>query len=237
VRLPAPPQRPPREIVHRITIARAVRPTPSPTPKPTPTPIPHTHVIGTPEPVVASHPHAGKAAPHSPIHREGSARPAPPVIQQPQTVAALPTGGEATGAGAARNAGSLGDAGNGNANGGEGSGNGGGGTQPCGYVDFSNVGTAKRNPESGEDVTIRMTVHFPDGTSESEVLDYPWHYASAAEDPWSEQNISRPFPTTFQSPPADRIAGESPLVQYVVKHTTPIGTTVLAPCPGTSPPA
>jgi hypothetical protein len=77
-----------------------------------------------------------------------------------------------------------------------------------------------------------MSVHFADGTSQSMILDYPWYYPSEAANPWSDQNLKDPnFPTRFQPPPADRIDGEPPLVQYVVTHSTADGLTLLRYCP------
>lgn len=77
-----------------------------------------------------------------------------------------------------------------------------------------------------------MSVHFADGSAQSVMLDYPWYYPSEAANPWSDQNLKDPnFPTRFQPPPADRVSGEPPLVQYVAQHSTPDGMTLLRDCP------
>ena len=77
-----------------------------------------------------------------------------------------------------------------------------------------------------------MTVHFPDGHAESEILDYPWYYSGEAANPWSQRNREDPtFPTTFQEPPAARRASEPAIVQYVIEHTDAAGYTLLKDCP------
>ncbi len=111
------------------------------------------------------------------------------------------------------------------------------GYEPCGFVVFSDPHGSQFDPRTrGFWVDIRMSVHFADGSSQSMVLDYPWYYADESANPWSDQNLRDPsFPTRFQSPPANKIAGEPPLVQYVVTHSTPDGLTLLKDCPESAP--
>ncbi len=68
------------------------------------------------------------------------------------------------------------------------------------------------------------------------ILDYPWYYPNEAANPWSDQNLKDPnFPTRFQPPPAGKIAGEPPLVKYVMERSTPEGMTLLRDCPTPAP--
>jgi hypothetical protein len=173
------------------------------------------------------------------IHRIAAARPKPPEVSHARPVWDLPAGAQGAGAGNKTGAGSVGNGVAGNGAGDAGSGNGAaGGNEPCGFVDFSDPHGSRFDSRTGGFwVDIRLSVHFPDGHSESLLLDYPWYYASEASNPWSNQNLNDPnFPTTFQVPPADKAANEPPLVQYVIAHTGPGGYTLLKDCP-TAPPA
>lgn len=146
---------------------------------------------------------------------------------------AIPVGAQGAGAGNRSGAGSLGNGSGGNGTGASGNGSGaGGGTEPCGYVEFSDPNGTRADPATGGFyVDVSMSVHFPDGRSESLMLDYPWYYRTAQANPWSRQNVGDPdFSTTFQFPPADKRAGEPPLVQYVIAHTTSDGYTRLKDC-------
>jgi hypothetical protein len=134
-------------------------------------------------------------------------------------------------------------AGNGTGESGDGSGSQGAGNgsanadEPCGFVTFSDPHGSHYDPRTrGFFVDIRMSVHFADGSSQSMLLDYPWYYASEAANPWSDENVRDPnFPTRFQPPPAEKAAGEPPLVIYVIQHSTPDGATLLHDCPSASP--
>ena len=77
-----------------------------------------------------------------------------------------------------------------------------------------------------------MSVHFADGSAQSMLLDYPWYYASEADNPWSDRNLHDPdFPTRFQAPPSDKLDAEPQLVRYVMEHSTADGATLLGDCP------
>jgi len=224
-RNPAAPAAPPAETVHRVTIARIeTRPTPTPKPKPVRTPAPLS-------PVAPVHPRAASAAPRAALRREGAARPVPREAQAASDVAALPAAQDAEGAGTGQGAGSPGDGGTGSANAGAAD----GGNEPCGAVDFVGHGVRYDAAAGGFFVAIKLVVHFPDGHAESLPLDYPFYYASAAENPFSEQNRNNPaVPVVLQTPPPALAAGEPALLQYVVKHTAAEGFTLLEQCPGTS---
>jgi hypothetical protein len=211
-----------RETIRHVTIARVVPP-PTPTPKPTPpppTPPPRTF---THVPIVVA-----PAAPRAIIHRAAATQPRPAVIQTALASAApAPTSGEGAGVGDRTGAGSPGNGGNGT---------GSGGSEPCGGVTFTDHGSHIDPSTHAFFVTIRMSVNFPDGHSESTILDYPFNYPNAASDPWSEQNRSNmDVPMLMQTPPPALASGEPPLVQYVVKHTAADGFTLMAPCPGAAP--
>lgn len=77
-----------------------------------------------------------------------------------------------------------------------------------------------------------MSVHFADGSAQAMILDYPWYYSNEAANPWSSRNVNDPsFPTRFQPPPSEKLAGEPELVKYVIGHSTPDGATILRDCP------
>ena len=114
-----------------------------------------------------------------------------------------------------------------------------GDTRPCGFVTFSDPhGSQYDSRTHGFWVDIRMAVRFSDGSSQSMILDYPWYYPSEAANPWSDQNLRDPnFPTRFQQPPSEKAAGEPPLVQYVMAHSTADGLTLLRDCPAPAAPS
>jgi len=105
--------------------------------------------------------------------------------------------------------------------------------RPCGFVTFSDPHGSQYDPRThGFWVDIRMAVRFADGATRSMILDYPWYYPSEAANPWSDANLRDPnFPTRFQQPPPGKAAGEPPLVQYVMAHSTADGLTLLRDCP------
>jgi hypothetical protein len=107
------------------------------------------------------------------------------------------------------------------------------GAPPCGYVTFSDPHGSHYDPHTrGFWVDIRMSVHFADGSAQAMILDYPWYYSSEAANPWSSRNVNDPnFPTRFQPPPSEKLAGEPELVKYVMDRSTPDGATILRDCP------
>ncbi len=111
------------------------------------------------------------------------------------------------------------------------------GEEPCGFVTFSDPHGSRFDPQTrGFWVDVKMSVHFADGSMQSLLLDYPWYYTSEAVNPWSDQNLRDPnFPTRFQPPPSDKLAGEPPVVRYVIAHSTPEGMTLLRDCPVAAP--
>jgi hypothetical protein len=237
-------QQPP-EIVARVQMTRvSVRATPTPKPKPRPRQhvITHVHVIAVLSPHRVTHRSSGTAARHETIRRSGAPRPKPMVVANARPVwdTPPPVGGNGSGAGNGANQGSVGNgvaaAGSGTGSTGSGTDDG-GGNEPCGFVDFSDPhGSQYDRHTHGFWVDIRMSVRFPDGSTQSVILDYPWYYASEADNPWSDRNLRDPnFPTRFQPPPLAKAASEPALVQYVIAHSTTEGLTLLHDCP-TPPP-
>ena len=202
-------------VVH-VTVYATPRPPAPPAPRPivTPRPVPaRTRSLTAPVVHVAAHPHY-RAHIVRAAHMEANARPV-----WDTAVGVSPTGAVTV------------------ADGGTGSrGNDSTATSrepPCGFVTFSDPHGSRFDAQTrGFWVDIRMSVHFADGSSQSVLLDYPWYYASEAANPWSDQNLKDPnFPTRFQPPPAAKMSGEPPLVQYVLTHSTRDGMTLLANCP------
>jgi hypothetical protein len=217
-----PPEQP-----ETITIARLVRIEH----KPTPRPIVHAHVIA-PTNVQPTVVNPGNPSANQHIRRVASARPlvkthyhsAPARIH-------VPTGGHGAGTSksAKANTGGIGPGGTGTGESGVGTGTGGAPAahEPCGYVDFLPYDTPTIDSSGRRWEHISLVVHFPDGSSQSSDLDYPFYYASSTIDPFVPANKN--IPATFQFPPAGRSV--SPVVQYVIDHTRPDGTTVLKDCP------
>jgi hypothetical protein len=165
----------------------------------------------------------------------GAAAPKPPAFSNSKPIWDVAAAGSRSGAGTSQSGNA---AGAGGTSGESASGNGAAaGNEPCGYVDFSDPhGSHFDSQTRGFWVDIRMTVHFADGSSQSTILDYPWYYPSEAANPWSQANLRDPnFLPRFQPPPAAKTAGEPPLVQYVIAHSTPDGLTLLNDCPSATP--
>lgn len=204
------------------------RPTPQPTPKPRPT-----IALATPHPirkaVVAAAP---RATARPATRRGGSAR--PKELAQVVPSAAPPTG-TATAAGNGLAAGGDGTgAGPGSGNGGAaGAGTGTNGSdQPCGYVTFIPTG-AEQYVNGRFYETIRATIEFADGHSESGVFPYPWVYTNQNDDPWAPQNLRKAMHARAQFPPPGATLGDADrVVRLVLQYTRPDGTTTLPLCPG-----
>lgn len=230
---------PPNETIATIKITRIVHrphPKPKPTPKPTPQPTPKRAVHTFSETHVQPHTiNPGNPSEKQRIKRVASARPLvhTKYHSKPATVH-VPTGGHGSGTSTKAKVanGSIGTGGTGTGESGTGSGTGGApaGEEPCGYVNFEPYDEREDRATGRVWEYIAIEVHFPDGTSESQNLDYPFYYPTPDQDPFlpGHQNL----PATFQFPPPDKRADEPPLVQYVIRHTSSDGFTVLRDCPG-----
>jgi len=240
---------PTREAPERVALTFVARIEHRPTPSPTPRPIVHVKpkIISTPHPITQVNP--APAAPKRAAQKAGAAKSIAHTIHHvPQivhvAVARIVRGGPGVtrqgtgtgGGGTSRGNGTgSGGQGTGTGSGGRGTGNGGyaASNEPCGYVEFIPHAEPIYDKNSGAfHETIRMIVHYPDGHVESTNLDWQWSYPNEAADPWSAQNLKNPnFPTLFQRPPPDKAPNESPIVQYVMQHSTPDGYTLLKDCP------
>lgn len=201
-------------VAARVTILREQhRAIPTPTPAPLRTPVPAKRIAPTQRAAAVIAPGASHRSPKvtprhaAPITRARSNRPVWDVA-----------GGQA---------------GSGPGTGVSGAGQGGGqaAQQPCGAVDFDSAPVFARDPQTGLYVynNIKMSVHLPDGTTQSIQLNWPWHYKDPNMDPFKHADA----PLWLQFPPKAIRAQEPPLVQYVMAHTTPEGSTELGDCPGT----
>lgn len=221
------------------------RPTPHPTPRPTPQPVVSVPPRSTPAPVprVAAAKAAGVT---SPVHGGAAAKPVIHHYKNFDVYAQLAknrlgraAGVSGTGAGLG-----TGPADGGGANG-TGAGNGKNGTgtgdvnvnTPCGEVVFNVRGTPEyRDGAATEKITA--TVQFPDGHTETDTFPYGWTYENGErDDPWSSTNLAKQnfdIPLVFP-PPGTDTSTFPPLIRYILDHTRPNGTTVLAPCPNQAP--
>ncbi|MBV8435214.1 MAG: hypothetical protein JO029_13115 [Candidatus Eremiobacteraeota bacterium] len=220
------------EIVSHVDLARiSRRPLPTPTPPPPPSPhlVSHARTIAPVETHVIARTTTGLSSRKEIVHRVAASRPKPPPVSHSKPVWDLPAGGQGAGAGNASGAGSLGTGGTGTGAGNAGTGSGASaGNEPCGFVTFMNPHGARFDPQTrGFWVDVQMSVHFPDGHSESLLLDYPWYYPSSAANPFENESV----PMLFQWPPEDKRAAEPSLVQYVMSHSAAPGITLLKDCP------
>jgi hypothetical protein len=199
-------------------------------------------IASTPVPIPVVLPE-GKAAKVEPVKHLGAARPKPPRIRETKPIwDTIPMGAQGAGAQRGLGAGSLSERnGTGTGTGAQGNGEG-GGAAPCGAVDFSAIGPAQYNESTGfyERSNVVAIVHFADGTSQRITLDWTWRYKNEADDPFDPTSNA---PMYFQFPPKDRRASEPPLVQYIMKYSTPNGTSTLQgdsgpvpQCPNIPPP-
>ncbi|HEY8296676.1 MAG TPA: hypothetical protein VIG32_01460 [Candidatus Baltobacteraceae bacterium] len=223
------------EVVAHVSITQILHRV-KPTPKPTPKPVVHTHVIA-PSHVVTTVVNPGRMSQNQHVRRHAQKRAiAHTKYHSKPAHVHVPTGGQgaSTSSGKALTGG-VGTGGTGTGTGGNGNGTGGApaANEPCGFVEFEPTGGNRYDSSTGGFFEhIRMSVHFPDHSTQSVDLDYDWYYPSQAADPWSDQNLKNPnFPVTFQPPPASAVPGEPSLVQYVIAHSSSDGYTKLKDCP------
>jgi hypothetical protein len=199
--------------------------------KPTPRPIVHAHVIAPTQvqPKIVS---PGKPSQNVHIRRVAQAVPmARTHYHKAPALVHLTPGGQ--GAGSSKTAkaltGGVGPGGTGSGESGNGTGTGGApaATEPCGYVDFVPYDVPTIDSTGRRSEHISLVVHFPDHSTQSIDLDYPFTYASSTVDPFVPSNKN--LPALFQFPPSG--SSVPPLVQYVMDHTTADGYTKLKACP------
>jgi hypothetical protein len=201
---------------------------PTPPPPPAPRIVTHVRTIAPVEAHVIPRTTTGLSARKEIVRRIAAARPKPQVLHV-KPIWDLPVAGQGAGAGKTVGAGSIGNAGTGTGAGSSGTGTGAAaGTEPCGFVEFMDPHGARYDPQTrGFWVDVQMSVHFPDGHSESQLLDYPWYYPSAAANPFEHESV----PMLFQWPPTEQRESEPTLVQYVMSHSAAPGITLLKDCP------
>jgi len=194
--------------------------------------ISHARVVAPTETRTVARTTNGTSAHREVIRRMGAARPKPPKFSNTKPIWDIPVGAQGAGAGKASGAGSIGNGGNGTGAGTAGNGNGAAaGNEPCGFVEFVDPHGAKFDAQTrGFWVDVQMSVHFPDGHAESLLLDYPWFYPSAAQNPFQNESV----PMLFQWPPAEKRDAEPAIVQYVMQHSAQPGVTLLKDCPTAS---
>jgi hypothetical protein len=221
------------------------RPTPTPHPTPKPTATPHPTQPPTPEPRITPPPRSTPApvqqvagrAKGRPARRHGGgahkaiAKAATGTYANPKAAGAGT--GTSTGHGSGNQPGTGGGLG-GNGNGDAGNGNGAfNANSPCGFVDFRPHG-APRYSNGTATETIRATVTFPDGHTETAEFPYKWIYPNGEQsDPWSDTNLKKPdSPINLQMPPpGSDINSYPPLIQYIIRHSDAGGFTDLPACP------
>jgi len=211
-----------------ITIAKLTRVQIKPTPKP----IVHAHVIA-PTNVQPKIVNPGKPSHNVHIRRIAQAVPmARTHYHKAPALVHLTAGGQGSGSSKSAKAltGGVGPGGTGSGESGSGTGTGGAPAahEPCGYVDFVPYDVPTIDSSGRRYEHISLVVHFPDGSSQSIDLDYPFTYPSSTVDPFVPSNKN--LPALFQFPPAG--SSVSPLVQYVMDHTTADGYTKLKGCSG-----
>jgi hypothetical protein len=219
-----PPQTAPEQAPVTTIALERIPPAPRPTPTPTPPPVVRATFARLPQraaPRLARRPPGAHAAPRH-----------APEVSVP-AVAAAPAGagsGQSTGTQTGPGAGDAADTGGGTGGTGNDAVN---ADQPCGDVEFvPDEAPRYRGATAAE--TIRATVRFSDGHTESAEFPYPWIYPDAADtDPWSPHNVADPnFPARAQLPPPGTNTGRFPdLIRYILDHTRPDGTTLLQDCP------
>ncbi len=220
-------------------IERTPAPTPPPTPKPTPPPV----VRAVPHATLAPHPQvaAPKAKAPKEKTRGGSvsrhANPTPDVFAE---LAHSGLGHERGVSGTGTGTGT--GTGNGGGLNGTGTGTGGNGTgesdanAPCNAVYFRPIGLTEEDGTTYRE-TMTVTVTFPDGDFQDAVFPYKWVYPDGERtDPWSQSNLrlhgKETLKVVAQLPPPNADVSKYPqLIQYILLHTRPDGTTRLPPCP------
>jgi hypothetical protein len=215
---------PERSVPTNVVLERAA-PTPRPVPAATPTPPPPpVRATAAPVPERAA-PRARHAAGGTSVARPPAPHPVHPAV----AAGALPGNGAGSGTGP----GAGDDTGAGAGTGGAGSGAI-DADVPCGYVEFI-PSEAPKIAGNVSSETVRATVHFPDGHTESEDFPYAWVYADWMNtDPWSPVNVTkRDLTIPAQLPPPGTDTHRyNEVIRYILDHTGPTGRTLLQPCPG-----
>ena len=225
--------------------------TPTPRATPTPAPIPHAtpadvRTRAAPRAaVIAKHSGGSKGGPKLEVHTQRIVhhKEALPIWwtapHGAKRVANTGTGTQPTPGPAAGNAqGSGTGTGAGTATGAGGGAGGNGGDvasadAPCGTPLFYGL-HAEFNPRDGSFAErVRVQLTLGDGETLEGDFHYPWRYPNEAQNPFSPKTEIPPDdPIPAQLPPSGfDVSRESLAVQLTLKHTTPNGLTLFAPCP------
>lgn len=229
----------PEATVETVTIAKLTRIERRPTPRPSPTPKPvvHTKIIAETH-VRPTLVNPGTPSEHQHIRRVASARPLVRTRFHSKPTVHVPMGGHGVGTSKVAKAetGGVGPGGNGTGESGNGNGTGGApqAQEPCGAVYFEPTGQPTIDQSTGQIwERVSAIVHFPDGSTQNDVLDYPFYYSSRAADPFFPENAQ--LPALFQPPPASQRASEPAIVQYIMAHSSADGYTKLRDCTSPAP--
>lgn len=220
-------------------------PAPAPTPQPSSTPAVTASVAAPRAATVAIHTGGSRGGPKLEVHTQKTVhhKESLPVwwaaMHGSKTVASAGTGTAATpapGASGAQGTGS--DSGSGSESG-AGGGTGGTGsgvanaTAPCGSPYFYRI-HAQYNPKDRSfDDTIRVTLVLGDGQKLEGVFPYAWHYASEADDPFSQASSKDDDPGVDAQlpPPGFDTSKEPTAVRLTLAKTLPNGQTQFDRCP------
>jgi hypothetical protein len=220
-------------------------PAPTPTPRPRTTPAITASVAAPRAATIAVHTGGSRSSPKLEVHTQKTAhhKESLPVwwaaMHGSKTVASTGTGTAATPAPGASGAqgvesgsGSGSESGAGGGSGGTGSGVA-NATAPCGSPVFYRI-HAQYNPKDGSfDDTIRVKLILGDGQKLDGVFPYAWHYASEANDPFSQTSSKDDDPgVDAQLPPAGFDSSKEPIaVRLTLAKTLPNGKTLFDACP------
>ena len=153
-----------------------------------------------------------------------------------KTVADTGTGTQPTpGPGASSGTGTGTGTGAGSGSGGGTGGNGSGvanATAPCGSPVFYRVHAQYNRQDGSFDDTIRVQLTLGSGQRLEGVFPYTWHYASEADDPFSQKASADDEGVKAKLPPPGLDSTREPLaVRLTLEKTLPDGRTMFDPCP------
>jgi hypothetical protein len=105
-------------------------------------------------------------------------------------------------------------------------------TAPCGSPYFLRVHVEHRK-DGGVDDTIRVKLILGDGQKHDGLFPYAWHYASEADDPFSQTPSKDDDPGVDAQlpPPGFDVAKEPTAVRLTLAKTLPNGKTLFDACP------
>jgi hypothetical protein len=234
----------PRESVDPTRVVLEIR-TPSPTAAPTVAPSPKVALVqsvAAPRAtLLAVHTGGSKGAPKLEVHTQKVVhhKESLPIwwaaMHASKTVASTGAGTEPTpGPGASSGTGTGTGAGSENGPGGGTGGNGSGvanATAPCGSPVFYRIHAQYNRQDGSFDDTIRVQLTLGSGQTLDGVFPYAWHYASEADDPFSQKGSDDDGVMAKLPPPGLDRSKEPLAVRLTLAKTLPDGRTLFDPCP------